>query len=63
MFFRNPNYFAAQNQDLYTSFVELFGYDPRKAWNQDFPFYVNENRNFYLSGQKPLKPGLNMPSE
>lgn len=31
MFFRNPNYFASQNQDLYSVFVELFGYDPRKA--------------------------------
>jgi hypothetical protein len=59
MFFRNPNYFAAQNADLYQAYVELFGYDPRQAWKEDFPFYVNENRNFYLtSGQKPWKPNL-----
>jgi hypothetical protein len=62
MFFRNPNYFAAQNADLYQAYVALFGYDPRPAWKEDFPFYVNENRNFYLtSGQKPWPPNLNAP--
>ncbi len=63
LFFRNPNYFAAQNRDLFSSFVELFSYNPRKAWKKDFPFYVHENRKFYLSGQQPLKPGLTMSSE
>lgn len=62
MFFRNPNYFATQNADLYQAYVELFGYDPRQAWKEDFPFYVNENRNFYLtSGQKPWTPNLKVP--
>jgi len=63
MFFRNPNYFASQNQDLYTAFVELFGYDPRDAWKQDFPFYINENRNFYFSGQRPWTPHLTIPND
>jgi len=59
MFFRNPNYFAAQNPDLYQAYVELFGYDPRRGWKEDFPFYINENRNFYLaSGQRPWPPNL-----
>ena len=63
MFFRNPNYFASQNSDLYTAFVELFGYDPRNAWKQDFPFYIDQNRTFYLSGQRPWKPQLTIPNE
>ena len=63
MFFRNPNYFATQNPDLYTAFVDLFGYEPRKAWLQDFPFYVNQNRGFYLSGQRPPKPHLTIPRD
>ena len=63
MFFRNPNYFAGQNQDLYDAFVELFGYDPRNAWKQDFPLYIEQNRGFYLSGQLPRASGLTVPSE
>jgi hypothetical protein len=63
MFFRNPNYFASKNQDLYSAFVELFGYDPRNAWKQDFPYYVNQNREFYLNGNKPWKPNLSIPKE
>jgi hypothetical protein len=63
MFFRNPNYFAENNPDLYSAFMELFGYDPRGAWQQDFPHYVNQNRNFYLSGRKPGKPGLTLPKD
>jgi hypothetical protein len=63
MFFRSPNYFAAQNQDLFAAFMELFGYDPRNAWKQDFPFYVNENRKFYL-GQRPANaPHLTIPRD
>lgn len=63
MFLRNPNYFAEQNVDLYQSYVELFGYDSRRAWKEDFPFYVSENRNFYLSGKQPWKPGITIPSK
>jgi hypothetical protein len=63
MFFRNPNYFASQNPDLYTAFVELFGYDPRNAWKQDFPFYIEQNRSFYFSGQRPGPPHLTIPND
>lgn len=63
MFFRNPNYFASQNQDLYAAFVELFGYDPRRAWKQDFPFYIHQNREFYLSGQQPWTAHLTIPDQ
>lgn len=61
MFFRNPHYFAAQNADLFMAFVELFGYDTRRAWVEDFPHYVNANRSFYTSGQMPPKTGLTVP--
>jgi hypothetical protein len=62
MFFRNPHYFAAQNPNLYQSFVELLRQDPRCAWPEDFRFYVDENRAFYLtSGQRPWAPGLTVP--
>lgn len=63
MFFRNPNYFASQNETLYAAFVGVFGYDPRKAWKQDFPYYIDQNRDFYLSGSQPWKPGLTIPQE
>lgn len=63
MFFRNPNYFASQNQDLYDAFVELFGYDPRNAWKQDFPFYVYQNQEFYFSGERPWTPHLTIPND
>lgn len=62
MFFRNPHYFAGQNPDLFQSYVELFRYDARRAWKQDFPFYINQNRHFYLSGmERPWKPGVTIP--
>jgi hypothetical protein len=61
MFFRNPNYFASLNPDLFESFVELFGWDTRTAWPKDFPFYVEGNRRFYLSGERPWQPGLTLP--
>jgi len=62
MFFRNPHYFAELNPDLYQGFALLFKQDPREAWEQDFPFYIQQNRDFYLkSGQKPGKPGLTIP--
>lgn len=63
MFFRNPNYFASQNQDLFAAFMELFGYDPRNTWKQDFPFYIDQNRNYYLNGQRPGKPHLTIPDD
>ncbi len=61
MFFRNPNYFAQQNIDLFNAYVELFGYDTRQAWKEDFPHYVNANKSFYLSGQTPSKTKLTIP--
>ena len=62
MFFRNPHYFAEQNPELFQCYVELFRYDPRHAWKEDFQFYINENRNFYLSGkERPWKPGITIP--
>ena len=61
MFFRNPHYFAAQNADLFMAYVELFGYDTRRAWTEDFPHYVNANRSFYASGQIPPKTRLTIP--
>ena len=62
MFFRNPHYFAEQNPDLFQSYVKLFRYDTRRAWKHDFPFYINENREFYLSsGERPWKPGVTLP--
>lgn len=62
-FFRNPNHIASQNQDLFDAYVELFGYDPRKAWKEDFPHYVKKNRDFYSKGEKPPKAGLTIPME
>jgi hypothetical protein len=62
MFFRNPHYFAEQNPDLFQSYVELFRYDTRRAWKRDFDFYINQNREFYLSGkERPWKPGISLP--
>jgi hypothetical protein len=61
MFFRNPNYFAQQNIDLFNAYVELFGYDTRPAWKEDFLQYVNANKSFYLSGQTPSKTKLTIP--
>jgi hypothetical protein len=63
MFFRNPNYFAEQNPDLFAAYQELFGYDTRKAWSEDFPHYVKANKSFYTSGQKPSKASLSIPVE
>lgn len=61
MFFRNPHYFARQNPDLYGGLVALLRQDPRDAWAADFPFYVEENRRFYLSGQQPGPTRLTIP--
>lgn len=61
MFFRNPHALAEQNPDLHAGFVALFGYDPRRCWPQDFPFYIDSNRKFYASGE-PLWPlGITAP--
>lgn len=62
-FFRNPNYIAGQNPDLFNAYVELFGYDPRKAWKVDFPQYVKKNREYYSKREKPPKTGLTLPQE
>ncbi|HYN87364.1 MAG TPA: zinc-dependent peptidase, partial [Ardenticatenaceae bacterium] len=63
LFFRNPHYFAAQNPDLYQAFVSLFRQDPRRSWVEDFPFYVEENRDFYLRApRRPPPPGLFLPA-
>lgn len=63
MFFRNPHYFASQNPDLYQGFSLLFKQDPRQFWTEDFPFYIQQNRDFYLkSGQRPGSPGITLPN-
>jgi hypothetical protein len=59
MFFRNPHYFAAQNLDLYDSLRLTFGYDPRKVWAEDFPYYIEQNQKFYRE-HKPPKDGLSI---
>ncbi len=60
MFFRNPHYFATQNRDLFDGFARLFRQDPRQYWEADFPFYVQQNRAFYQSGQRPNASGLKL---
>ncbi|MBI1258909.1 MAG: hypothetical protein GC204_15675 [Chloroflexi bacterium] len=60
MFFRNPHYFAAQNPDLYQAFALCLKQDPRQYWKVDFPFYVQQNRDFYAR-QRPPKPGITLP--
>jgi hypothetical protein len=61
MYFRNPHYLCALNPELFNAFVELFGYDTRRGWERDFDFYINANREFYLSGRQPWPPGLTLP--
>ena len=58
MFFRNPHYFAELNPDLYAAFSNLFRQDPRTYWREDFLFYIQQNRDFYLSGKRPPAPNL-----
>jgi hypothetical protein len=60
MFFRNPHYFAAQNPDLYQGFALLFRQDPRQYRAEDFPFYIQQNRDFYTNGQRLSKPGISV---
>ena len=61
MFFRNPHYFAAHNELLYQAFAQTLSQDPRLDWQEDFPFYVQQNRDYYLSGKQPPKPGITVP--
>ncbi|MBI1278718.1 MAG: hypothetical protein GC179_11380 [Anaerolineaceae bacterium] len=63
MFFRNPHYFAAQNPDLFDGFAQLFRQDPRHYWASDFPFYIEQNRAFYHSGQRPRPSGLKLETD
>lgn len=59
LFFRSPHAFAARNPDLYAGYVAWLGQDPRRLWEHDFRFYLDENQRFYLeSGQRPWPPGL-----
>jgi len=63
MFFRNPNYFAALNPQLFSAFAGLFNYDPRPAWPQDFSGYIEENRQVYVPGAPVPAPGLTLPED
>lgn len=63
MFFRNPHAFAAQNPDLYAAFSVLLKQDPCQYWEADFPFYVEQNRTFYRSGQRPAPHGLSLEND
>jgi hypothetical protein len=36
-------------------------YVTRRGWERDFDFYINANREFYLSGQQPWPPGITAP--
>ena len=63
MFFRNPHTFAAQNPDLYEAFSVLLKQDPRQYWEQDFPFYIEQNRAYYTSGQKPPPHHLSLEND
>jgi hypothetical protein len=62
MFFRNPHYVARQNPDLFGGFASLLRQDPRQGWEADFPFYVEENRRFYLDGGRPWPTRLTIPT-
>ncbi len=62
MFFRNPNYFAAQNPTLYQGFATLLKQDPRRDWAEDFSFYVSENRKAFLGGQRPAPQHVTIPN-
>jgi hypothetical protein len=61
MFFRNPHHFFAENADLFRAFFHVFRQDPRESWKQDFYFYVNQNRAFYMSGQPAPPSNLTVP--
>ena len=61
MFFRNPHYFAAQNEALYQAFAACLKQDPRRYWREDFPYYTHQNREHYLK-QRPPKPCITLPA-
>lgn len=61
LFLRSPHAFARMNPALFQGLATLFDYDPRAAWPADFPFYIDENRRYYASGQRPPAPGLTLP--
>lgn len=63
LFFRSPHAFAAMNPALFDGFAALFGYDPRAGWAADFTFYIDENRRYYLSGQRPPPAGITLPPD
>lgn len=64
MFFRNPNFFAAQNRPLFEGFAAVLRQDPRRAWPEDFPVYVADNRKAYQEGvQHRFRMGLTLPTE
>lgn len=63
MFFRNPNYFAAQNPELYAAFTELFRQDPRRYWPEDFHFYRDENRKVYVERHKIWAHNISVPKD
>lgn len=60
MFFRNPHYFSQNNPALYKGFAGLFQQDPRRVWEQDFPYYIQSNRDTYMSGNRPQQPRLSI---
>jgi len=62
LFLRCPNAFAAHCPALYAGYVALFRQDPRRAWPSDFTFYLDDNRRFYASGQRPPPDGLTLPA-
>jgi hypothetical protein len=49
MFFRNPHAMADANPELFAGYVMLFARDPRDTLAYDFPFYLVQNRAYYLS--------------
>jgi len=64
LFFRNPHAFAAQNPALFAGYTLLFRQDPRRVWVEDFPFYLQQNRRFYLeSGEQPWPTALTVPAD
>jgi hypothetical protein len=61
LFLRTPQRFATLNPDLYTGFARLLRQDPRRAWPEDFAFYVRENEAVYLSGAPLVPAGITVP--
>jgi hypothetical protein len=60
MFFRNPHYFAHLNEDLFQAFAQCLKQDPRAYWREDFPFYIQQNKDYYAE-YRPPKPGITIP--